>query len=167
MEFQHELIIPNEGLPFKLFLFEGYNGNYIREKHWHTSIEIFAVMDGELTFFLNQEEYPLTAGKFLIINSNEIHSINALEKNRTAVLQIPLKQFEGYFTAERFIRFSRPETAETEKRKEANIKMAALMQDIFHIYEKGKKTDILSGRKGQGELSEKQPDMNSGCWLFL
>ena len=73
MEFQHELIIPNEGLPFKLFLFEGYNGNYIREKHWHTSIEIFAVMDGELTFFLNQEEYPLTAGKFLIINSNEIH----------------------------------------------------------------------------------------------
>ena len=108
MEFQHELIIPNEGLPFKLFLFEGYNGNYIREKHWHTSIEIFAVMDGELTFFLNQEEYPLTAGKFLIINSNEIHSINALEKNRTAVLQIPLKQFEGYFTAERFIRFPVP-----------------------------------------------------------
>ena len=38
MEFQHELIIPNEGLPFKLFLFEGRNGNYVREKHWHTSI---------------------------------------------------------------------------------------------------------------------------------
>ena len=44
MEFQHELIIPNEGLPFKVFLFEGGNGNYVREKHWHTSIEIFAVM---------------------------------------------------------------------------------------------------------------------------
>ena len=29
MEFQHELIIPNEGLPFKLFLFEGRNGNYV------------------------------------------------------------------------------------------------------------------------------------------
>ena len=25
MEFQHELIIPNEGLPFKVFLFEGGN----------------------------------------------------------------------------------------------------------------------------------------------
>ena len=23
MEFQHELIIPNEGFPFKVFLFEG------------------------------------------------------------------------------------------------------------------------------------------------
>ena len=35
MEFQHELIIPNEGLPFKVFLFEGGNGNYVREKHWY------------------------------------------------------------------------------------------------------------------------------------
>ena len=48
MEFQHELIIPNEGLPFKVFLFEGENGNYVREKHWHTSVEIFAVMEGRL-----------------------------------------------------------------------------------------------------------------------
>lgn len=52
MEFQHELIIPNEGLPFKVFLFEGGNGNYVREKHWHTSIEIFAVMEGSLSVFL-------------------------------------------------------------------------------------------------------------------
>ena len=124
-------------------------------------------MDGELTFFLNQEEYPLTAGKFLIINSNEIHSINALEKNRTAVLQIPLKQFEGYFTAERFIRFSRPETAATEKRKEANRRMAALMQDIFHIYERGRRQIFFPAGRGRVNCQKKQPDMNSGCWLFF
>lgn len=69
MEFQHELIIPNEGLPFKLFLFEGRNGNYVREKHWHTSIEIFTVMEGNLSFYINEVEYPLKAGEFLIINS--------------------------------------------------------------------------------------------------
>lgn len=135
MEFQHELIIPNEGLPFKLFLFEGYNGNYVREKHWHTSIEIFAVMEGNLTFFLNEEEYPLTAGKFLIINSNEIHSIRAIDKNRTAVLQIPLKQFEEYFTAQRFIRFSRPDPAGSEERSCKNREMAGLMQEVFQTYE--------------------------------
>ena len=106
MEFQHELIIPNEGLPFKIFLFEGGQGHYEREKHWHTSIEIFAVLKGRLTFFLNDEEYPLEAGELIIINSNEIHSIYAPEKNETVVLQIPLKQFEKYFTAQRFIRFT-------------------------------------------------------------
>lgn len=61
MEFQHELIIPNEGFPFKVFLFEGGNGNYVREKHWHTSVEIFAVMEGRLDFFVNKDEYPLKA----------------------------------------------------------------------------------------------------------
>ena len=101
MEFQHELIIPNEGFPFKVFLFEGGNGNYVREKHWHTSVEIFAVMEGRLDFFVNKDEYPLKAGEQIIINSNEIHSIHAVEKNKTVVLQIPLKQFENYFTAQR------------------------------------------------------------------
>ena len=42
-QIQHELIMPNEDLPFKMFIFEGREGNYIREKHWHRSIEIFAV----------------------------------------------------------------------------------------------------------------------------
>ena len=127
MEFQHELIIPNEGLPFKVFLFEGGNGNYVREKHWHTSIEIFAVLEGHLEFFMNKEEYPLKAGEQLIINSNEIHSIRAVEKNKTVVLQIPLKQFENYFTAQRFIRFrSQDETAD--------VKLASLIKKLYKVY---------------------------------
>ena len=127
MEFQHELIIPNEGLPFKVFLFEGGNGNYVREKHWHTSIEIFAVMEGHLEFFMNKEEYPLKAGEQLIINSNEIHSIHAAERNKTVVLQIPLKQFENYFTAERFIRFRSQDA-------DADGKLASLIKKLYKVY---------------------------------
>ena len=127
MEFQHELIIPNEGLPFKVFLFEGGNGNYVREKHWHTSIEIFAVMEGHLEFFMNKEEYPLKAGEQLIINSNEIHSIHAAERKKTVVLQIPLKQFENYFTAQRFIRFRSQDA-------EADGKLASLIKKLYKVY---------------------------------
>ena len=127
MEFQHELISPNEGLPFKVFLFEGGNGNYVREKHWHTSIEIFAVMEGHLEFFMNKEEYPLKAGEQLIINSNEIHSIHAAERNKTVVLQIPLKQFENYFTAQRFIRFRSQDA-------EADGKLASLIKKLYKVY---------------------------------
>ena len=127
MEFQHELIIPDEGFPFKVFLFEGENGNYVREKHWHTSIEIFAVMEGSLDFFVNKEEYPLKAGEQIIINSNEIHSIHAPEKNQTVVLQIPLKQFENYFTAQRFIRF-RGQEETTDK------KLTSLIKKLYKTY---------------------------------
>ncbi len=131
MEFQHELIIPNEGLPFKVFLFEGENGNYVREKHWHTSIEIFAVMEGSLDFFVNKEEYPLKAGEQIIINSNELHSIHAMEKNKTVVLQIPLKQFENYFTAQRYIRFRGQEEL-------VDKKLASLLRKLYHVYSERK-----------------------------
>ena len=136
MEFQHELIIPNEGLPLKLFLFEGAGGNYVREKHWHTSVELFAVLDGRLSFFLNEEEYPLEAGELIIINSNEIHSIHAPEKNETVVLQIPLKQFEDYFTAQRFIRFrsaARQGRDRTAKIPD-NRKLAFFIEELYKVY---------------------------------
>ena len=48
VDFKHELVIPNKDLPFKLFMFEGKDGNYQRGKHWHRSIEIFLVLEGEL-----------------------------------------------------------------------------------------------------------------------
>ena len=136
MEFQHELIIPNEGLPFKIFLFEGGQGHYEREKHWHTSIEIFAVLKGRLTFFLNDEEYPLEAGELIIINSNEIHSIYAPEKNETVVLQIPLKQFEKYFTAQRFIRFTSAARLAKDKNTKApdNRKLAFFIEELHKVY---------------------------------
>ena len=61
MDFNHELVIPNEDLPFKLFLFEGKEGNYRRAKHWHRSIEIFLVLEGELEFFVNNSRRLLKA----------------------------------------------------------------------------------------------------------
>ena len=157
MEFQHELIIPDEGLPFKLFLFEGRNGNYVREKHWHTSIEIFTVMEGSLSFYIDEVEYPLKAGEFLIINSNEVHSIQAPVRNETIVLQIPLKQFTDYFTAQRFIRFHSGNTSQNENSRfasefifesaegtdaeqinaastETDSRMVSLIRELYRVY---------------------------------
>ena len=54
MNVSHELIVPEAGFPFKLFLFEGKKGNYRREKHWHRSVEIFAVCEGELEFYIDE-----------------------------------------------------------------------------------------------------------------
>ena len=62
MNISHELILPNEDIPFKMFIFEGRQGNYRRDRHWHRSVEIFALFEGELTFFINEKEFPLQPG---------------------------------------------------------------------------------------------------------
>lgn len=128
MEFSHEIIMPNEGLPFKIFIFEGGGGNYFRNKHWHRSVELFAVYEGNLKFYLNERAYPLGAGEFMLVNSNEIHSIDAPGPNRTIVLQIPLKTFEDYYTGEEYIRFSH--AANTQ-----DGEVMRLIGDIYDSYE--------------------------------
>lgn len=124
----HEIIIPNQDLPFKMFRFEGKNGHYYREKHWHRSIEIFAVFEGNITFHLNEEKYLLSPGKFIIVNSNEIHSVDSPEPNHTVVLQMPLNTFQNYYTGEQFIRF-------THEEREQDKEIMDLIWNMQRIYE--------------------------------
>lgn len=127
MDFSHEMIVTNENFSFKLFLFEGRDGNYVREKHWHRSVEIFAVFEGELNFFVNDREYPLHVGEFMLVNSNEIHSVRSPKPNMTIVLQIPLALFTDYFTDEQFIAFSH-NTREQDEEFMQNLK------DLYQLY---------------------------------
>ena len=69
----------------------------------------------------------MKAGEQIIINSSELHSIHAIEKNKTVVLQIPLKQFENYFTAQRYIRFRGQEEL-------VDKKLASLLRKLYHVY---------------------------------
>lgn len=105
MDSTHELIIPNSNLPFKLFEFEGKNGNYQRSRHWHRSIEIVAVFEGDLVFYINDKRYPVQAGEFIVVNSNEIHSIDSSRPNKSLVLQIPISLFQHHLTDDQFIYF--------------------------------------------------------------
>lgn len=141
MEFIYERVFPNEDLPFKMFLFEGGQGNYFREKHWHSSIEIFAVFKGNINFYLNNKLYQLAEGQFLLINSNEIHSILAPVQNRTLVLQIPLEAFEEYFTGERFIQFA-------HSNKEYDSQVMALLEKLFCIYQQKDYGYVLNVKSG-------------------
>ncbi len=127
MGYSHEIIMPNDDIPFKMFVFEGKDGNYIREKHWHRSVEIFALFEGELEFYVNETRYPLSPGEFVLVNSNEVHSIHSPRKNFTVVLQIPLSTFEKYYTDEKFIYFSHSRRIQDEE-------VMRLISEMYETY---------------------------------
>ena len=129
MQSNHEIVVPNEDLPFKMVLFEGEKGNYFRDKHWHRSIEIFMVFEGHLKFYLNDLEQKLNPGEFVLVNSNEIHAIDSPEPNKTVVIQIPLKTFSDYFTGEQYIRF-------THEAKKQDAQVVDLIREMFAAYGK-------------------------------
>ena len=99
--YRQEAVVPDRGLPFKLFRFEGGEGKYIREAHQHHSIEIFAVREGKADFYLSDKKCVLTAGELVIVNSNETHSIHASGRNEAMVLQIPMEEQTLWFSREK------------------------------------------------------------------
>ena len=129
MRSNHEVIVPNEDLPFKMFLFEGEHGNYFRERHWHQSIEIFAVFQGDLVFYLNDLELRLKSGDFILVNSNEIHAIYSPEPNQVVVIQIPLNALSHYFTADQYLCF-------THEARETDTQVMGLIREMFTAYKK-------------------------------
>ena len=76
MEFSHELVLPNEDLPFRMFYLKEKTEIMSGEKHWHRSIEMFVVLEGKLDFYINEEDIHLDEKSFVIVNSNELHSIS-------------------------------------------------------------------------------------------
>lgn len=127
MDFKHELVLPNDDLPFKMFIFEGESGNYKVAKHWHRSIEIFFVLEGNIDFYINSELFALEKNQFILVNSNEIHSIDCPNPNFTIVLQIPIELFEIYLEDKDFFLFKR-----TCPGKDAAL--AALVQHMYEAY---------------------------------
>ena len=130
MDFRYETVIPNDDLPFRMFIFEGRDGNYRVSKHWHQSVELFLVLEGTLDFFINSRQYTLKPNDFVIVNPNEIHSIECPDPNITIVLQIPMKSFEGYMSDESRITFA-------DKDESQKARLVALVTAMYRTYEKG------------------------------
>lgn len=68
---------------------------------------------------------------FVIVNSNELHSISAPFPNKTIVLQMPLQTFERYYTDEQFICFTHSERVQDEQ-------LVELVEKMYVTYQKKK-----------------------------
>ena len=63
-----------------------------------------------------------------IVNSNEVHSIDAPLPNRTLVLQIPVQTFEVYLQEQPYLSFSRRSGGQNER-------LMGLVMEMYRTYE--------------------------------
>jgi len=47
---------------------------WIFKGHWHEHLELHYIVEGEATFYLNQQQYQAVPGDLIIVNSNELHA---------------------------------------------------------------------------------------------
>ena len=79
-EYKHELIMPNDSIPVKIFSFSAHNDLRIIPSHWHRSAEILYVRRGKLNIWMNKRKYELNRNDFIYINSKSQKYLDRLSE---------------------------------------------------------------------------------------
>lgn len=88
--FTHEIIRYHKNLPMKLF-FQRIGDV---AKHWHQSMELLLVLQGEASVIVESETYTLKEGDIILINPQQIHETHGKDCT-ICLLQIRLSMFHG------------------------------------------------------------------------
>lgn len=105
--------------------------------HWHESVEIISVLEGELSVTADQQQYQLKAGDCIILNPYVLHSTVSVSGNTALLLQLPIHSFTGYtahFVNRQFI--CDPLTTDPKHRKQLN-QVAELLKGIMKLEQSG------------------------------
>jgi xylan 1,4-beta-xylosidase len=90
MNFTYEIIEMNKELPIHIFL---HSVDYVTN-HWHDSIELIFVLKGKVNVSVNDKRFDLTEKDVLLINANDIHSIQHQEDNLLLAVQVPIPELK-------------------------------------------------------------------------
>lgn len=78
---------------------------YFVPAHWHDSIEVLYILDGESAVGMEQQSYTLTKGEFIIIDSRVIHSTSCKNYSHFLIIQIPYPFLKTYIPDIDYIHF--------------------------------------------------------------
>ncbi|MCH4566437.1 AraC family transcriptional regulator [Bacillus sp. ES1-5] len=62
--------------------------HYYIPPHWHRSIEISLVVNGEVFLYVNGQKKKISAGEFIFVNSGDVHEFEKVENTSCAVMML-------------------------------------------------------------------------------
>ena len=54
--------------------------------HWHSAIELIYILNGNAKIMIEGKDYPLIAGEFAVIDSNQMHRFKYLRESMMIVM---------------------------------------------------------------------------------
>lgn len=111
--------------------------NYFVPMHWHDSIEVIYVLNGQSSISMDQQTYTLEAEDFIIIDSNVIHSTRTKECCEFLLIQIPYHFLKTYIPDIDYMHFkniSSVSGAPSDTCHPSQPPAEAIQQDIRRIF---------------------------------
>ena len=85
----HENVLTNLPFGVRFYTSDVKVSGYV-PLHWHSSLELLCVYEGELTLHIDSREHHVGSGQFIVVSSGLLHDV-ANTPNRATVLQVPMK----------------------------------------------------------------------------
>lgn len=134
---RHEIVSRNPDVEVRFYLSVD-EGSYVTP-HWHDSIEMVYMIEGNMTMICEKERQELCPGEFIVVNSRLVHSILST-KNKAIVLQIPKEVIKKYVPDIDSYMFKvdlHPESRVEQTRLERVRKIFMDMQVIYDVRPEG------------------------------
>lgn len=78
---------------------------YFVPMHWHDSIEVLYILDGETTVNIDQQLFTLHQNEYIILDSKVIHSTSCKTFSHFLIIQIPYRFLKTYIPDIDYIHF--------------------------------------------------------------
>lgn len=88
----HENVLTNLPFGVRFYTSDVTTSGYV-PLHWHSSLELLCVYEGELTLHIDSREYHVGPGQFIVVSSGLLHDV-ANTPNRAIVMQVPMKSMQ-------------------------------------------------------------------------
>lgn len=99
--------------------------------HFHDWLEIVYLLTGSLTFYIENKEYNLKKGEFIIVDPMSIHNSQSLEGNTAILLQIPMSFLEQFDKDIRNYKIEIDYDTEDQKLKAELIRLSYVLQELI------------------------------------
>ncbi|MCY9513976.1 GH39 family glycosyl hydrolase [Paenibacillus apiarius] len=132
LDYIYESIPMDAKLNINLFL---HNPKYVPD-HWHDSLELLFVLKGNVSVFIQRKKYSLGEEDLLLINSNEIHSIESEADNLLLALQIPISFIRDHFEDIDQVTFHCKSFLYEPDEQEKFNEIRALLAEMMWVYSK-------------------------------
>lgn len=86
-QYVHEEVKTENSIHVRFQIYE--DSNHLITEHWHRSMEVVYIYEGEMEVTVNQKKYRLFPGDFIVINSADIHATQCYDYSKVLLLQIP------------------------------------------------------------------------------
>ena len=117
---RHEIIEFGPHIPLKIFIHKLGSVS----KHWHSSLELLMVLEGNITITVDGETWQLKDEDVILINSNSIHEIHSETGAVMIAVQIKLSLFNQFQTDLTSIVFDCNSATTPDYKRYANIRFA-------------------------------------------